>query len=144
MPTRPVAERLALLSELTRVVRGLGIEVWIGGNSARVRDLALAEADAWNCWDCPPAELAELAQLAELTASDGAGPPAELAMLTGPAERGPCRATWGGPPPSDGDLEAQLAALADAGASWAIYGPPPSTDWPAFVTKLAGAAKGVQ
>jgi alkanesulfonate monooxygenase SsuD/methylene tetrahydromethanopterin reductase-like flavin-dependent oxidoreductase (luciferase family) len=118
--TRPAGERLALLTELTRAVRAQGIEVWIGGNSTRVRDLAAAEADAWNCWNCPAAELA---------AFPGDG------RLSG--------RTWGGPPPADGDFGGQLAELATAGAAWVIYGPPPATDWPAFVTELAGAAKGV-
>jgi alkanesulfonate monooxygenase SsuD/methylene tetrahydromethanopterin reductase-like flavin-dependent oxidoreductase (luciferase family) len=116
LPTVPVDQRLALLGALAKAVRARGIEVWIGGNSARVRDLAAAEADAWNCWDCPPAELA--------------------------ATRG--RRTWAGPPPDDCDLEGQMRALAAAGAGWAVYGPPPSTDWPVFVTRLAGAAKHVQ
>lgn len=119
LPSLPVDERLALLSELAKAVRARGIEVWIGGNSARVRDLAASEADAWNCWDCPPADFATFATDAARTG---------------------CRHTWAGPPPSDGDLDGQLRALAAAGASWAVYGPPPSTDWPAFVTTLAGAA----
>jgi alkanesulfonate monooxygenase SsuD/methylene tetrahydromethanopterin reductase-like flavin-dependent oxidoreductase (luciferase family) len=121
LPTIPVDQRLALLGALARAVRARGIEVWIGGNSAPVRDLAAAEADAWNCWGCPPAELAEPA-----TGTSGG------------------RRTWAGPPPDDGDLEGQLRALAAAGATWAIYGPPPSIDWGVFVTRLAGAAKQVQ
>jgi alkanesulfonate monooxygenase SsuD/methylene tetrahydromethanopterin reductase-like flavin-dependent oxidoreductase (luciferase family) len=121
LPTLPIDQRLALLTTLAQAVRARGIEVWIGGNSARMRDLAAAEADAWNCWGCPPAVLAQFA--AGATRNTG------------------CRPTWAGPPPDDGDLEGQLRALAAAGAGWAIYGPPPSTDWPAFVTKLAGAAK---
>jgi alkanesulfonate monooxygenase SsuD/methylene tetrahydromethanopterin reductase-like flavin-dependent oxidoreductase (luciferase family) len=117
LPTLPVDQRLAMLAELANAVRTRGIEVWIGGNSARVRDLAAAEANAWNCWNCPPPELTDL---------------------------GGCRRTWAGPPPDDRDIEGQLQALAAAGVSWVIYGPPPSTDWPAFVTRLAGAAKHVQ
>jgi alkanesulfonate monooxygenase SsuD/methylene tetrahydromethanopterin reductase-like flavin-dependent oxidoreductase (luciferase family) len=115
--TRPVDVRLAQLSELVKAVRARGIEVWIGGNSARMRDLAAAEADAWNCWDCRPSD-----------------------FMAFPSGATGCHRTWAGPPPPDGDLEGQLRALAAAGATWAIYGPPPSTDWPAFVTKLAGAA----
>jgi alkanesulfonate monooxygenase SsuD/methylene tetrahydromethanopterin reductase-like flavin-dependent oxidoreductase (luciferase family) len=120
--TRPVGERLALLTELARAVRRRGIEVWIGGNSPRVRELAAVEADAWNCWNCPVTE---------------------LASMPGPRAGRPFGHTWGGPPPADGDFEAHLSELDSAGATWVIYGPPPSTDWPAFVTKLAGAAKGV-
>jgi alkanesulfonate monooxygenase SsuD/methylene tetrahydromethanopterin reductase-like flavin-dependent oxidoreductase (luciferase family) len=119
LPTVPIDERLAQLAELARVVRGRGIEVWIGGNSTRVRTLAEAEADAWNCWNRPASEL--------------------RGNVAGRA-----RTTWAGPPPADGDLDRQLQPLAAAGVSWAIYGPPPRTDWPAFVTKLAGAAKHVQ
>ena len=117
LPTLRVDERLARLAEVAQAVRARGIEVWIGGNSPRVRELAAAEADAWNCWNCPVSELA--------------------------GARHPFSHTWGGPPPTDGNFEAHLSGLDSAGATWVIYGPPPSTDWPAFVTKLAGAAKGV-
>jgi alkanesulfonate monooxygenase SsuD/methylene tetrahydromethanopterin reductase-like flavin-dependent oxidoreductase (luciferase family) len=122
LPTPPVDERLARLAEVARAVRARGIEVWIGGNSARVRELAASEADAWNCWNCPVTEMA-------------ASPDAHAGRSFGH--------TWGGPPPTDGDFEAHLSELDSAGARWVVYGPPPSTDWPAFVTKLAGAAKGV-
>jgi alkanesulfonate monooxygenase SsuD/methylene tetrahydromethanopterin reductase-like flavin-dependent oxidoreductase (luciferase family) len=120
LPTLPVDQRLARLSELAKAVRVRSIEVWIGGNSARVRELAAVEADAWNCWNCSAAELAELDQ------------------------RGSCRRTWAGPPPADDDIEGQLLALAAGGASWAIYAPPPGIDWPDFVRRVAGAAKRVQ
>jgi alkanesulfonate monooxygenase SsuD/methylene tetrahydromethanopterin reductase-like flavin-dependent oxidoreductase (luciferase family) len=123
LPTLPVDERLVRLAALAQAVRARGIEVWIGGNSARVRDLAAAQADAWNCWNCPPDQLG--------------------AAASGEAGSTGCRCTWAGPPPRDCDLEAQLHALAAAGATWAVYGPLPGTDWPAFVTRLAGAAKHV-
>ena len=116
LPTRSVDERLEELTEVTRAVRGQGIEVWIGGNSPRVRQLADTEADGWNCWNVAPAELAGL----PLRAS--------------------CRRTWGGVPPADGDLAGHLAELSAAGAGWVIYGPPPGIDWPDFVGKVAGAA----
>jgi hypothetical protein len=122
LPTLPVDERLAWLAEVARAVRARGIVVWIGGNSPRVRELAASEADAWNCWNCPAAD---------------------MVSPLGTSEGRPFGHTWGGPPPSDGDFEAHLSELGGAGAQWVVYGPPPSTDWPAFVTKLAGAAKGV-
>src|SRR5438105_914083 len=41
--------------------------------------------------------------------------------------------TWGGPPRGhDG-----WAALAAAGATWAVSAPPPSSDWPSVVGDLA-------
>ena len=95
-----------------------GIEVWIGGKSARMRDLAAAEADAWNCWDCPPSDFSRLPERQP-----------RVAAAPGPVRRRPTATS-----------KASCRALAAAGASWAIYGPPPSTDWPAFVTELAGAA----
>jgi alkanesulfonate monooxygenase SsuD/methylene tetrahydromethanopterin reductase-like flavin-dependent oxidoreductase (luciferase family) len=115
LPGGTVEHRLGLLTDLVRATRGRGIEVWIGGNSPRVRLLAESEADNWNCWNLSAPELADL-------------PPA-----TGGGR------TWGGVPPADGDLAGHLGALSAAGASWVIYGPAPGVDWPSFVTKLAGA-----
>lgn len=112
----PLATRLERLSVVAEELRSRGVPVWIGGRSASVRRLALTGADAWNAWDAPPSELAGF----------------------------PGVATWGGPPPADGDLAGQLKALAAAGATWAVYGPRPSIDWPSFIREIAGAAEGVQ
>jgi alkanesulfonate monooxygenase SsuD/methylene tetrahydromethanopterin reductase-like flavin-dependent oxidoreductase (luciferase family) len=118
-PTRSADERLAQVAEVTTALRSRSIEVWIGGNSPRVRRLADAEADGWNCWNVPPLELA-------------------AASL-----RPSCQKTWGGVPPADGDVAAHLRALSAAGAAWVVYGPAPDVDWPAFVGKVAGAAEAV-
>ncbi|HEX9548589.1 MAG TPA: LLM class flavin-dependent oxidoreductase [Acidimicrobiales bacterium] len=112
----PLAERLARLRHVARELRARGVPVWIGGRSAAVREVARDEADAWNTWD---------------------GPLSELAASSGPV-------TWGGPSPRDIDLAGHVKLLAAAGAAWAVYGPVPSIDWPAFVRELAGAAEGVQ
>ena len=87
-----------------------------------MRALAAAEADGWNSWDGPLAELAAFAA----------------------ANQGGCEATWGGPPPPEAELASHLVGLAASGVTWAVYGPPPSIDWGAFVAKLAGAARAVQ
>jgi alkanesulfonate monooxygenase SsuD/methylene tetrahydromethanopterin reductase-like flavin-dependent oxidoreductase (luciferase family) len=116
----PVDERLELLRTAARELRRRGVRTWIGGRSARVRELAAVEADGWNSWDGPLAEVTSYARL-------GVG-----------------EATWGGPLPADGDLGSHLRTLAEAGAAWAIYGPPPSADWPALVSQIAGAAKSVR
>jgi alkanesulfonate monooxygenase SsuD/methylene tetrahydromethanopterin reductase-like flavin-dependent oxidoreductase (luciferase family) len=118
----PLVERLALLTEAARSLRGRHIPTWIGGRSRAVRAVAAAEADAWNSWDGPLEELTAFA-----AANDGV-----------------CEATWGGPPPRDDQLAEHLERLADTGISWAVYGPAPSVDWDAFVGKLAGAAKAVR
>jgi alkanesulfonate monooxygenase SsuD/methylene tetrahydromethanopterin reductase-like flavin-dependent oxidoreductase (luciferase family) len=112
----PVGERLARLRHVARELRTRGVPVWIGGRSTAVREVARDEADAWNTWD---------------------GPLSELAVFSGPV-------TWAGPPPRDIDLAGHVKLLAAAGAAWAVYGPAPSIDWPAFVRELAGAAEGVQ
>jgi hypothetical protein len=79
-----------------------------------VRRMAAAEADALNVWAVPPTDVATIA------ATEG------IAV------------TWAGAPP-EGDLAEHARAMADAGATWCIYGPPPSADWPAMVERVAGA-----
>jgi alkanesulfonate monooxygenase SsuD/methylene tetrahydromethanopterin reductase-like flavin-dependent oxidoreductase (luciferase family) len=120
LPFPPVSERLEALTRVARSLRSRGVRVWIGGRSPQVRELAAAEADGWNCWDGPFEELAAFSR------RSGTG---EL--------------TWGGPPPADGDVIGHLRALRQVGVAWVVYGPPPSTDWPRFVSELAGAAGAV-
>jgi alkanesulfonate monooxygenase SsuD/methylene tetrahydromethanopterin reductase-like flavin-dependent oxidoreductase (luciferase family) len=115
-------ERLILLTDAARGLRSRHVRTWIGGRSWAVRAIAAREADAWNSWEGPLGELEDFAA----------------------ANRDTCEATWGGLPPSDGDLAAHLVSLARSGVSWAVYGLPASTDWGAFVAKLAGAAKAVR
>ncbi len=119
LPFPPVGARLQLLAEAARALRERGVTTWVGGRSRQVRAIAAAHGDGWNSWDGPVDELAAFAT----------------------ANRGGAAATWGGPPPPDGHFEDHLRRLADAGVEWAVYGPPPSTDWAALVAKLAGAAK---
>lgn len=118
----PLAERLRLLVEVARALRERGVVTWIGGRSRQVRAIAAADSDGWNAWDGPLDELAAFAA----------------------ANPGGATATWGGPPPPDGDFEDHLRRLASAGVAWAVYGPPPATDWTELVAKLAGAAKAVR
>jgi alkanesulfonate monooxygenase SsuD/methylene tetrahydromethanopterin reductase-like flavin-dependent oxidoreductase (luciferase family) len=117
LPFPGVSARLDEAAHVARSLRRRGLRVWIGGRSSRVRDLARREADGWNCWDCSSEQLA--------------------------AFRGPGQLTWGGPPPGGNELSGHLRSLQDAGAVWVVYGPPPSIDWPRFVSELAGAAQEV-
>jgi alkanesulfonate monooxygenase SsuD/methylene tetrahydromethanopterin reductase-like flavin-dependent oxidoreductase (luciferase family) len=124
----PLAERLRLLEEAAQRLRERHIRTWIGGRSPAVRAIAARDADAWNSWDGP---LDELSAFAAANQADQ-------------AHQGTCEATWGGPPPPAEDLATHLLTLKSAGVSWVVYGPPASTDWTAFVAKLAGAAKAVR
>jgi alkanesulfonate monooxygenase SsuD/methylene tetrahydromethanopterin reductase-like flavin-dependent oxidoreductase (luciferase family) len=117
LPFPPVSSRLDAAREVARSLRNQGLPVWIGGRSAAVRHLAQREADGWNCWDCSPEKLA--------------------------AFHGPGQLTWGGPPPAGDELSSHLRSLEGAGVAWVVYGPPPTTDWPRFVSELAGAAQEV-
>ncbi len=103
VPFPPASARLADLADACRRTRALGITTWVGGRSDRVHRIAAAEADALNLWDVEPATVAEASSDVEVT--------------------------WGGPSPKDpvatGDL---LRRLADAGATWAVLGPPFGVD----------------
>jgi alkanesulfonate monooxygenase SsuD/methylene tetrahydromethanopterin reductase-like flavin-dependent oxidoreductase (luciferase family) len=114
IPFPPAAERRADMVELGRALRALGITVWVaGGPAARVVEARAAGA-VLTLWDADPALVASAAQ----------GPEA-------------VEVTWGGPPPRGGaTLETRIAARAQAGATWAIFG------WPIDPAALVAAARG--
>lgn len=114
LPFEPVPGRVAAMGRCARALRATGIPVWMAGMSEPVRALAATDADALNVWGIPPEEVAAI------------------------VDAGDVAITWGGAPVS-GDLRAHASALADAGATWCIYGPPSSVDWPAMVERIAGA-----
>jgi alkanesulfonate monooxygenase SsuD/methylene tetrahydromethanopterin reductase-like flavin-dependent oxidoreductase (luciferase family) len=96
----PLEARLADLADACRRVRSIGVTTWVGGTSPAVRAVAHAEADALNLWGVDPAEVA-----------------AEVA--TG------IEVTWGGiGPASPAETADLLRRLDDAGATWAVVGPP--------------------
>ena len=99
VPFPSVAERLDALADACRRSRALGLTTWAGGLSAKVHRLARADADALNLWGVEPERVAE-------AAADG-------------------EVTWGGAAPTDADATADLLRrLRDAGATWAVLGPP--------------------
>jgi hypothetical protein len=114
IPFPPAAERRAEMVELGRALRALGIAVWVGaGPAARVTE-ARAVGAALNLWDADAA----------LVASRARGPEA-------------VEVTWGGPAPQgSATLESTTLELAQAGATWAIFG------WPIDPAALAAAARG--
>ena len=87
--------RRELLAE-TAAALAPTMPVWIGAGGAATNALARELGVALNVWDAPLKRVRELA-------SDG-------------------EVTWAGP--GTDDVSAQLSALRDAGATWAVFAPP--------------------
>lgn len=113
IPFTPAAERRTDMVELARSLRAQGLTVWLaGGAAARIAESLAADA-ALNVWDADPALVADR--------SHGANA---------------LEVTWGGPPPKDeASLSATVRAVAEAGATWAIFG------WPIEPALLVKAAR---
>ena len=114
IPFAPAAERRADMVGLGRTLVEAGLPVWVAGGAAARTEEARAAGAALNVWDADPA----------LVAARVAGPPG-------------VEVTWAGPPPpaASPPLAERLAALDEAGATWAIFG------WPVDVDELAAAAR---
>src|SRR4051812_20232527 len=101
-------ERLVFLRDAARQLRDRGFEVWTSGATSTAQEVALELGLRHNFWGVTPEVVAAAA----------------------------VPVTWAGPPPPEprgfGD---HLAELDQAGASWAVYGPAPSADWPKVVEK---------
>ncbi|MCU1448518.1 MAG: hypothetical protein JWP02_688, partial [Acidimicrobiales bacterium] len=108
----PATERLAAMERCGRLLLERGLAVWTSGRSAASEHVAVDLGVPHNVWNVDPATVAAAAQ-----------------RLT---------VTWAGPPVDD--VAGQLADLEAAGATWAIYAPPPSADWPGVVEMVSGAA----
>lgn len=102
VPFPSAAERLADLTDACRRTLALGIPTWVGGLSPAVHDLAATEGAVLNLWGVEPDRVAAVDDV---------------------------EVTWGGPAPKDAAATADLLArLADAGATWAVLGPPYGVD----------------
>jgi hypothetical protein len=113
IPFPPAAERRAEMVDLARTLKAQGFPVWLaGGAGARIVE-ARAAGVAVNLWAADPALVATRTQGSEAV-----------------------EVTWGGPPPkSSDDLATTVAALARAGATWAVFG------WPVEPAELVAAAR---
>jgi hypothetical protein len=113
IPFPAAAERLGAMAELAHALRRAGLTTWIAGGPAARTTEARATGAALNVWDADPALVAARAH-----GSDAV------------------EVTWAGPPPGTDDvLEARVAAMAGAGASWVVFG------WPVHLDALAAAAR---
>jgi len=114
LPFPPAADRREELRRCVRALRRLDLPVWIGGGARATVALAEDEGVAVNLWGAPPPVVADQATRSEVT--------------------------WAGTPPenSTGEIDRDLVVawvrqLADAGATWAVFG------WPAPLDVLAAA-----
>ncbi len=114
VPFPPAAERRKDMVDLGRALRARGITVWVAGGAAARVEEAQAIGAALNVWDADPA----------LVAIRATGPDA-------------VEVTWGGPAPAKGgaSLETKMVELAQAGATWAVFG------WPIDPVALVAAAR---
>jgi hypothetical protein len=113
IPFASASERREEMVEVARALRVLGLTVWIAGGPAARTTEALAAGAALNVWDADPSLVVDRAH----------GP-------------GAVEVTWAGPPPSSNEeLDGTVAAVARAGATWAIFG------WPVDLDALAAAAR---
>lgn len=122
LPFLGVLAREESLAALVRALRSRDIECWVGAGTARRTDrpsLTVQVAEEVgaivNYWQVSPGAIATAVE--------------QLAVPV----------TWGGPlPKSPHEAAAVLQAVAQAGASWAVWGWPSSLDLVAEAAELAG------
>lgn len=94
----PADRRRSLVRSVGRRLSDGGVEVWVGGGSARTNEVAREEGFALNLWGASPERVRSAA------AAAGTG-----------------TVTWAGPAPPAGELRSHLERIKAAGASWAVY-----------------------
>jgi hypothetical protein len=109
----PAAERRAAMVEIAEDLIGRGIDVWLAAGPSGRTDEARVAGAALTLWDVEPETVASYGL--ERAATDA------LDVI------------WAGPSPPD--LATSLAALAGAGASWAVVA------WPTDLAELARAGR---
>ena len=113
IPVAPAEARRRSLGTCARQLQAAGVPVWVGGGARATVELAVELGAAVNLWDRPTAAVAAL--------------------------QARCEVTWGGPVAGDaGQIAERLAALADAGATWAVCA------WPESPEAVAVAAASVR
>ncbi len=143
IPFPDPAVRPALLTATVAALRGPQAgspppAVWLGGRSARVRELAGRTADGWNAWAATPEELAAGGAHARRAAAAAGRDPAAVAVTWGgqvlvgedPGQARTLLGRWSERrPPAEvartlaGDPDAvctALRALGEAGAAWCV------------------------
>lgn len=116
IPYPSAASRRARLQHVAAELQLAGIETWIGAGGVSTNAIARATRSTLNFWGAEP-------ELIRARTADGSP------------------VSWAGSLPKDGSASGILAAVAQAGASWAIWGWPQSLD--VVVAAAAGAGIGL-
>jgi hypothetical protein len=116
LPLAPAEERRRALGRCATALLGIGFVVWVGGRSPRTVAVAEASGAVPNFWQASPAVVAAQAARSEVTWAGMARPDAGGLALD-----------------AAGLLEVAVP-LAEAGASWLVFG------WPVRLPQLAEAA----
>jgi hypothetical protein len=117
IPVGTADERRLALAGCARRVLDLGVPVWVGGGSPSTTELAvdLGPGAALNLWEAQPSAVAALTRR--------------------------CEVTWGGPVAATvPEIARGFSALAEAGATWAVCGWPPSLEAVAEVAEMMRGA----
>lgn len=103
IPYPSARTRRSRLGEVGAVLQGAGIETWVGAGTQATNELAGSLRATLNLWGAHPDRVRDIA------AGGGA-------------------VSWAGPFPKDGSAPEVLESMARAGASWAVWGWPPSVE----------------
>lgn len=118
IPYLGAAARRAGLSRVAVQLQAAGVETWVGGGTPDTNDVARDAAATLNLWGATPETVRSEIELGGTV-------------------------SWAGPLPKDrGIAAATLRAVADAGATWAVWGWPESLDAVVEVTAAAGIGLG--
>jgi alkanesulfonate monooxygenase SsuD/methylene tetrahydromethanopterin reductase-like flavin-dependent oxidoreductase (luciferase family) len=109
VPFAPAADRRASLRRCARALRAREVPVWIGGGGRQTVQVAEDEGVALNMWTATPEDVARQAGRTEVT--------------------------WAGPSPEPAAVASLAAQLAEAGATWAVFG------WPAPIEVVAACGR---
>ncbi len=128
LPYPSATARRAQLGEVVAELTAVGVATWVGGGGEATHELARRFGATVNLWGATPEQVAREAALGPV--SWGGRFPARRAAPPGAGQ-----AVSGGPPAALDAAVELIAALAEAGAGWAVF------TWPGSVQPIAVAAQ---
>jgi alkanesulfonate monooxygenase SsuD/methylene tetrahydromethanopterin reductase-like flavin-dependent oxidoreductase (luciferase family) len=113
IPYPSAGSRRQHLAGVAGELRRAGIETWIGGGAAATNQIARATGSTLNLWGASP-------ELLRRSAAAG------------------YEVSWAGPLPKDGSASSVLRSVAQAGATWSVWGWPQSLELVLVARQAAG------